>query len=208
MNKIPAFLTCLVSLVIYSSLASSQSIEDLYTLVRPVQPTQTPGKVEVIEIFSYGCGGCYRFEPVISRWLETAPEEVAFRRMPAVFQSGWDNLGKAYYTAIKLGIIDDLHHKIFEAIHKDKRNLFTEHEIKNLFIENGVDERTFDRAFNSMEIKTKVKQADVMNRKYKAAYTPTIIINGKYLVLPSDTNGIENLFEVLDELVAREIQNL
>ena len=187
---------------------TAQSIDELYTLIRPTQPTATPGKVEVIEVFSYACGGCYMFEPVIRKWLDAMPEQAEFVRMPAMFNAGWEPLGKAYYTAEKLGITQTIHPLIFEAIHKDKRQIFDDAAIREFFIENGVDAGEYDRAANSMEVKTQVRKANVMIKKYKVPSTPSIVINGKYLIQPSRIRGDNGLYEVMNTLISREQENL
>lgn len=196
------------SVIAYINFAAAQSIDDMYTLIRPAQPTQTPDKVEVIEVFSYACPGCYMFEPTISKWVESAPDHVEFIRMPAMFNPSWGPLGKAYYIAEKLGVQDQMHHLIFEALHKERKQVFTDDEIRAFFIENGVDEKEFDRAARSMEVRTQVRRAENMVKKYKVASTPSIVINGKYLVQPSRTRGNEGLYEVMNTLISREKENL
>ena len=187
--------------------AVAQSFDGMYTLIRPAQPTETPGKIEVVEVFSYACPGCYMFEPVISKWREQAPDKVEFRRLPAVFNNGWGPLGQAYYTAEKLGVLDQLHPLIFQAIHKDKRQVFTDDEIRAFFVEMGIDETTFNTAYNSMDVKTRMRKSEVMVKKYKVPSTPSIVINGKYLVQPSRTKGDEGLYAVMDYLIGKELQN-
>lgn len=190
-------LTCSASVI-------AQSIEDSYTNIRPAQPTQTEGKVEVLEIFYYGCVHCYDYEPHLQRWLENLPENAEFRRMPAVFNNSWMPLAKAYYTAVKLGVLKKIHYPLFDAIHKNKRNLFDDNAIKAFFIEQGVDGDKFSRIYNSMEINTKVRQANVMGRKYALTGVPAIVINGKYQTGPSKAGSYENLLKVMNHLVDKE----
>lgn len=199
-------ITVLASLFILICNASviAQSIEDSYTIIRPVQPTQTEDKIEIVEIFYYGCGGCYSFEPHLQRWLQTKPDNTEFRRIPAVFNKAWIPLAKAYYTAIKLGVLEKTHQKLFDAIHKNKRNIFDDVAIKAFFIKQGVDGDEFSRVYNSMEINTKIRQADVMGRKYRVPSVPAIIINGKYLTGPAKARSNENLFKVMNILISKE----
>lgn len=195
----------LLSLLIFSTYACAQSIEDYYTEIRPVQPTQTgPGKVEVIEVFSYACPHCYEFEPVLQRWLEDMPENAEFRRLPATFYKDYIPLARAYYTAQKLGILDRMHQKLFEAVHKERRDLFNDAALKAFFMEQGVDGKEFSRVYNSMEIQTKLKQAEVMSKKYKIPHVPGFVINGKYFTSPSKAQGYDNLERVMDVLIERE----
>ena len=79
-----------------------------YKNIVPAQPTQVPeGKIEVVEIFWYGCPHCYDFEPHINSWVANLPEDVEFRRMPGIFSKSWVAHARAYYAAEKLGVRAD-----------------------------------------------------------------------------------------------------
>lgn len=175
-----------------------------YKEIRPAQPTRSSDKVEVLEVFFYGCIHCYNLEPFVKQWLENKPANVEFYRMPVVFRDDYKPLAQAYYTAEKLGVLDKIHEQLFSAIHKDQRQLFTEGPLKEFFIEQGVDGDEFTRIFNSTEITTKVRQAEVMGRRYMIASIPTVIVNGKYLTSPAQALGQKELFEVIEQLVEME----
>jgi len=172
--------------------------------IRPAQPTRSSDKVEVLEVFFYGCIHCYNLEPFVKQWLENKPADVEFYRMPVVFRDDYKPLAQAYYTAEKLGVLDKIHEQLFSAIHKDQRQLFTEGPLKEFFIEQGVDGDEFTRIFNSAEITTKVRQAEVMGRRYMIASIPTVIVNGKYLTSPAQAQGQKELFDVIEQLVEME----
>ncbi|OGT81198.1 MAG: hypothetical protein A3J35_04450 [Gammaproteobacteria bacterium RIFCSPLOWO2_02_FULL_52_10] len=188
-----------------SVMVFAQTTEDLYTTIRPAQPTKTAtNKVEVVEIFYYGCIHCYHFEPQLALWLQNKPANVEFRRMPAIFGKVQIPLAKAYYTAEKLGILDKIHHTLFEAINKNKREIFEDDAIKAFFVEQGVNGDEFSCVYNSMEISTKVRQAEVMARNYRVPHTPALIVNGKYLTSPSMAGGFDKLEMTLNSLVVKE----
>jgi len=92
-----------------------------YEMVTPAQPTTSKDKVEVVELFWYGCPHCYKFEPYVERWLKRKPKNVKFVRMPGVFRASWEIHARAYYTAEILGVVDKVHKPMFEAIHEQKR---------------------------------------------------------------------------------------
>jgi protein dithiol oxidoreductase (disulfide-forming) len=50
-------------------------------LANPV-PVAVPGKIEVVELFWYGCPHCYAFEPTINPWAEKLPADVNFVAHP------------------------------------------------------------------------------------------------------------------------------
>jgi thiol:disulfide interchange protein DsbA len=182
----------------------SAHADDSYKLIIPVQPTQTDGKIEVLEVFWYGCPHCYSFEPHIESWLKTIAEDVEFRRMPGIFNKNWIPHAKAYFTAEKLGVLDKIHSPLFEALHKERKRIFSEDELKKFFVSKGIDGDEFTKVFNSREIETRFKQAFVMGQRYKITGVPAVIINGKYMTSGSMAGSYENLLKTIDLLVDKE----
>jgi len=177
-----------------------------YKRIVPAQQTQVPaGKIEVVELFWYGCPHCYRFEPSLQKWLKDKPDDVVFRRIPAQMNPGWVIHAQAFYTAEALGVADKMHHKIFDAMHKSKRKLKTTDEIAALFVENGISREKFDKAFNSFGVKTKMANARGMVQRYGAHSVPTIIINGKYRSDATMAGGThQDLINVVNFLINKE----
>ena len=197
--------TSIIFILTCSFGVAADSMEDYYTLIRPEQPTHVEkGKVEVVEIFYYGCVHCYHYEPHLLKWLQHKPDNTEFHRMPVIFNKSQEPLAKAFYTAEKLGVLNKIHEQLFDAIHKYNRNIFDDDAIKAFFIEQGVNGEEFSRVYNSMEIKTKAKQAEVMVRKYRLSGVPSVVINGKYLTGPSYAESYDRLEKVMDNLIARE----
>ena len=200
MNKI---IGSIVGILLLCFSVSIQA-EDPYKLIIPVQPTQTDGKIEVLEVFWYGCPHCYSFEPHIESWLKTIAEDVEFRRMPGIFNKNWIPHAKAYFTAEKLGVLDKIHSPLFEALHKERKRIFSEDELRDFFVSKGIDGDEFTRVFNSREIETRFKQAFVMGQRYKITGVPAVIINGKYMTSGSMAGSYENLLKTIDLLVDKE----
>ncbi len=178
--------------------------KDPYTRIIPAQPTQSIDKIEVLEVFWYGCPHCYDFEPHIDKWLESKAEDVEFRRMPGIFSKSWIAHAKAYFTAEKLGVLEKIHTPLFESLHKEKKRIYTEDELKDFFVSKGIDGDEFTRVFNSSEIETKFKQAFVMGQRYKITGVPAVIINGKYMTSGSLAGSYDNLLKTINDLVAKE----
>ena len=204
MNRL--FFTAATTLCLLTCIsACADSMADYYTIIRPAQPTQVEkGKVEVVEIFYYGCVHCYHYEPHLLKWLKQKPKNVVFHRMPVIFNQGQVPLAKAYYTAEKLGVLDKIHEQLFDAIHRDRRNIFDDDAIKAFFIEQGINGDEFSRAYNSMAVNIKVKQAEAMVKKYHLTGVPSVVINGKYLTGPSYAQSYDRLEKVMDSLIAKE----
>ncbi len=175
-----------------------------YVTISPAQPTQTGDKIEVLEVFWYACPHCFDFEPHISKWLESKPDDVEFRRMPGIFRKNWIPHAKAYFTAKKLDVLEDIHTPLFDAIHKQKKNIHDDDDFEDFFVKHGVDEDVFTKVYESEEVETMVKQAYVMGQRYKITGVPAVIVNGKYMVSGSTAGSFENVLKVIDQLIEKE----
>ena len=186
------------------SLFNQTFANDGYVEITPAQPTQSGNKIEVLEVFWYGCPHCYDFEPFINEWLENKPEDVVFRRMPGIFRKDWIPHAKAYFTAEKLNILNKIHSTLFTAIHTEKKQIYDDSSIKKFFLKHDVDKKEFRKAYESDEVDTKVKQAYVMGQRYKITGVPAIIVNGKYMVSGSTAGSFENVMKIIDMLIEKE----
>lgn len=177
-----------------------------YERVLPAQPTTTGDKVEVVEMFWYGCPHCNSLEPYVNRWVKKKPAQAEFVRMPAIFRPEWELHARAYYTAEILGVLEKTHAAMFEAIHQQKRRLSTDAEIQKLFAEHGVSTEDFNRVFRSFAVEAKIRRAKDMSERYGIRGVPALIVNGKYRTGAQLAGGNANIFRVVDFLVAQESQ--
>jgi len=176
-----------------------------YTVLNPAQPTSSsPDKIEVAELFWYGCPHCYSLEPYIQRWKENLPANVEFVRLHATLNPSWRIHARAFYAADALGVLDTMHLKIFEAIHDDGKRLSSEDEIMELFVTNGVDEKEFRDAYSSFAVETKLGRSDTLARRYRATAVPLLIVNGRYTTGGRQAGGNQQMLDVVDFLVAKE----
>ncbi len=175
-----------------------------YEVISPAQPTSTGDKVEVLEMFWYGCPHCYHFEPNINRWLKTKPAQAEFVRLPAVLRPEWAFFARAYYTAEALGVLDKIHTPLFEKIHELKQPPRDEAELKAFFKEYGVKEEDFANTFRSFAVDSKVRRAQDMSARYGANGVPTMIVNGKYRTSGSQAGSAENVIKVVNYLIQKE----
>ena len=181
--------------------------ENGYITISPSQPTRSGDKIEVIEVFWYACPHCFDFEPHISRWLESKPNDVEFSRMPAIFRKSWIPHAKAYFTADKLNVLDSIHTPLFDALHKRKKNIHDDDSIKKFFVKHGVDRNIFKKVYESDEVQDKVKRAFIMGQRYKLTGVPAVIINGKYMVSGSTAGSFENVLKIINQLIDKERKN-
>jgi len=176
---------------------------DYDVLAKPI-PTETGDKVEVLELFWYGCPHCYKLEPYIEHWEENLPENTVYRRLPAVFNAQWMIHAKAFYAAEAMGVFDKMHRPLFDALHAQKRKIYDEKSITDFVAELGIDAERFTKTFRSFAVQTKANRAKQMTRRYRISGVPTIIINGKYRTGAVKAKGEERLIQVINALVAKE----
>ena len=177
-----------------------------YQKIVPAQPTGVaPGKVEVAEVFWYGCGHCFTLDPAIESWrAKNKPPYVEFVRVPAMWNDATRLHARVFYTAELLGKLDELHSLIFRELHVSGNQLNTVDKISAFFQQHGVSKDEFTKAFSSFAVESKLQRADVLNRRYRINSVPTMIINGKYSADISSAGGESQLFGLLEELAAHE----
>jgi thiol:disulfide interchange protein DsbA len=164
-----------------------------------------PAQVEVVEVFSYMCIHCYSFDPLLQRWEEDKPEGAAFSRLPAVFSDDWALMARAFYTAEILGVAEQMHGPLFQAIHVKPQNIRSEQVMAGLFNESaGVAEEAFSKAYNSFFVRSRVMQARSKSRAYGLNSVPTMIVNGKYRVDGRMAGSNQAMLDVVNFLVERE----
>lgn len=177
-----------------------------YTVLPTPMPTQTPGKIEVVEIFLYTCPHCYAFEPAVSAWKKKLPADAAFVRVPASFGPTGPLLARTYYAAEALGVLEKMHPVIFDALHKQRRSLGSEEDVLKLFAENGVDPGAMRATLHSFAVDSKVRRAQQLEVGYGITGVPAMAINGKYGISLSNTLGPGGMLKVAEELIAKERQ--
>lgn len=186
-----------------SAASYSEGIE--YQAIKPAQPTRNPGKVEVVELFWYGCPHCHKLEPELSRWLENKPADVDFVRMPAILGPSWELMARAFFSAELLGVADETHEALFEIIHvKRDRSIHSIKGLEAFFADHGIDAERFRSTYNSFAVATKLNQARLMTRRYGIDGVPALVVNGKYRTTASIAGGDAGMLKVVDHLVAQE----
>ena len=161
-------------------------------------------KIEVVELFWYGCPHCYAFEPTINPWVEKLPKDVNFRRIPAMFGGPWDAHGQLFLTLEAMGVEHKVHNAVFDAIQKQGKRLTKPDEMADFVATQGVDKDKFLATFNSFAIQGQIKQAKELAQKYGVQGVPTMIVNGKYRFDLGTSGGPEQTLNVADQLIAKE----
>ncbi|RMH19219.1 MAG: thiol:disulfide interchange protein DsbA/DsbL [Gammaproteobacteria bacterium] len=178
-----------------------------YHRITPAQPTTHGKKIEVVELFWYGCPHCHHFEPYLAEWLPKLKDDVVFEHMPAIFSTRWELLARAFYAAEILGIQEKIHRPLFIAIHEEKRRITRKEHVVAFFEKFGVSEEAFNKAYNSFAVDSKVRFARKMSRNYQISGTPALIIDGKYRIEPGKNVGFEDMLKIADYLIDKERHN-
>jgi len=156
----------------------------------------------VIEFFSYGCPHCAALEPFLDKWLEKLPPDVAFRRVPVMFQQRWVPLAKIYYTLDALGDAK-LSPEVFKAIHQTGTPLWDTKAFLDWAVSKGLDRKKVEDVFTSFAIDGKMKRAMQLAQEYQIQAVPTVVVDGKFMTSSDRVGTHANLPAAIDELVAK-----
>jgi thiol:disulfide interchange protein DsbA len=171
---------------------------------QPFQPAA--GKVEVVEIFGYVCPACAAFQPLVGPWKAGLPGDVNFVYVPAMFGGTWDDYARAFYAAQTLGVQEKTHEALYAAIHaqktlKGERGRDSVEDIAKFYAGYGVDPKQFAATMGSFAVNAKTNSAKQFAQRSQISGTPSIIVNGKYLV---KGKSFPDMLRIADHLIARE----
>ena len=192
-----------------------------YFLINPPRPTAVgPGKIEVTEVFSYGCPACNVFVPTMHKLKQSLPANVVLDYLPAAFNPSedWPMFQLAYITAQSLGVADQTHDAMFDAVWKTEELAVLERGTERIkshlpTIEDaarfyqahaGVPADKFVSTAKSFAVDVKVRSAEAAIQAFGVDRTPTLIVNGKYKVHVQSAGGPDEVIELVKWLVAKE----
>lgn len=173
---------------------------------RPISnpaPTPDHGKVDVVEFFMYSCPHCHAFEPSLEKWTKSLPNDVALRRVPAVFGALPELFAKLYYTLEILGLLSSHHARFFAAIHIQKRKLDKFEDIQAWAVENNIDKKLFSDTFQSFGVATKIRQGNQLTQAYGLDGVPTMGIHGRWVTSVSMAGSAERALAVVNHLIGQ-----
>jgi thiol:disulfide interchange protein DsbA len=210
MERVAVWLRLLVAVgtfALTSSMGWAQTAGKDFEVLKTPQPTETPGKVEVIEFFSYTCPHCQNLQQPLAAWLKRKPADVEFKRMPVVFQESFFPFARLYYTLDAMGLTEKLHHDAFSAFHQQKLKLQDPKVAADWAASKGVDRQKFMSTYDSFAVQSLTKRAAENTRRYDVQFTPALVVDGRYLTGPSMTStgntvDFDRFFKVLDQMIA------
>lgn len=176
--------------------------EQFDVVAQPIS-TENPAKIEVMEIFWYGCIHCYQMETPLNAWVKKLPGDVYFKRMPGLPNPSWAPMAKAFYAMETLGVAEKLHTPLFEAVHKQKTLNPTDEKaaIEWVTKQSGLDKLKVEQAFKSFTINTSLNRAAITFRNSGATGVPSLVIDGKYITSSTMNGGNEQALKTADYII-------
>lgn len=175
-----------------------------YLVLDKRAPVEAPtGKIEVVEFFWYSCIHCNRFEPALEEWIRKAPKDVAVRRVPIAFRPDFEPQQRLYYVLETMNKVEELHKKVFYAIHVEKQPLNNSELISAWAERQGLDRAKFVEIYNSFSVATKARKATQLQDAYKVDGVPALGIAGRFFTSGSLAQNMERALQVTDYLVAQ-----
>ncbi len=199
-----SFIAACFMLFAVTAFADPQAGFEYQQTQQPI-PTDNPAKIEVTELFWYGCPHCYALEPQLAAWVKKLPKDVEFKRVPAIARPDWAPAAKAYYAMEALGVTEKLHGAFFDAIHKQRIVKPNDEAGMADWItkQSGLDKKKVDDAFKSFSVNTKMMRAAQVFRASGATGVPTLIIEGKVWTSSTIAGGNEEMLKVTDSLIEK-----
>lgn len=161
-------------------------------------------RIEVVEVFWYGCPHCYSLKPVVEAWEENLADDVSFILLPAALGRNWEPHAYAFYASEALGVFDKTHDLLFDALARDQRPLGTAESLAEFLGQHGVDEEAFIKEFNSFGVNARVQRAQSVIRGARLTGVPAMLVAGKYKTNASMAGGHQAMMNVVDYLVEKE----
>ena len=175
-----------------------------YELLDNPTKVRDPSKIEVTEVFWFGCNHCYALEPYISRWKRDIPLDVIFIKSPATWNEMLKTHATIYYTAKALGIEQQFVPAAFNTIQNEGKMLTGNTELEYYFRGFDVEKDRYKAVSTSFGVRNAVDQADRKMKEWKVTGVPSLVVNGKYKVAASRSVRTDELFDVVDFLIEKE----
>ncbi|MEO7326433.1 MAG: thiol:disulfide interchange protein DsbA/DsbL [Dokdonella sp.] len=175
-----------------------------YFVIDPPQATVSGSQIEVLEVFSYACPHCAHFQPYAEQIKQALPAYASFSYMPAIFSPQWEPYARAFYAAQSLGVLEQTHQALFDALHRDHASLHTIEDLAGFYAQHGVDKAKFLATASSFEVESKLSRARDIVKADGVDGTPSVIVNGKYRMSGQSAGGFPQLIDLIGWLVQKE----
>ena len=170
-------------------------------------PTDTgSGTVEVTELFSYACSHCNTFEPYVQSWKKTKAENAVLNRIAVGFgRKSWEMMARGYITAEMMGIVEESHIAMMDAIWKQGKQFRSLDELADFYSGFGVEKSAFIANFQSFAADSQLRKTQRDVQLFGITGTPSMVVNRKYRVTSNkDVGDFNAMLDVVDYLVGME----
>lgn len=205
MTRIFQLLAGALALAALSGPVAAQNFEEGRHFHAIGSPLGAPGdRVEVVEAFAYPCPACRAFLPIVNNWSQSLPEHVQLVHMPVPLQPGWEVFARVYYTAEVLGLGHEAHEAMFRALHDERRQFRSIEDIAEVYVPFGIEVDQFVSTSQSFAVDNRMRRSRNEIMRFGVRGTPTVVVQGKWRLSPSDFSSYEEMLSAVDYLVARE----
>lgn len=165
-----------------------------------------PGKIEVVEVFSYSCPHCAHMQPKLEAWQTTLPKSVVVSYMHAAFQPE-DPFMLGYLAADTAKAVPLTHHRMFAAVHETEelpRNA-TLQQVSSFYLRQpGVNGKAFTAALaDKASLGRRMLATREFQMRSNLPGTPALIVDGRYLVRGNSYESLlDNARKIIDAVAA------
>lgn len=191
----------LVTPVVFAQGKPPQEGTDFLVLDKLAPTEAGAGKIEVVEFFWYSCPHCNRFEPQLQEWVKKMPKDVVLRRAPVAFRPDFEPQQRLYFVLEAMGKVEELHSKVFNAIHVERQLLNTAELVAAWAEKQGINKAKFTEAYNSFPVATKSRKTTLLQDSYKVDGVPSLGVAGKYYTSGTVAQTMERALVVTDYLI-------
>lgn len=140
-------------------------------------------RLGIVEVFSFWCPACYRFETIVEKIKARKHESLGFTKAHVDFlggasQQAQQDATKALLIARAVGKEDSFVLSLFTDIHVNTRRQGGIERYKELLEREGVSGEKFDKLANSFGLKSHIARNNKLIKGIRQV--PTFMINGKY----------------------------
>ncbi len=182
--------------------ARPQAGRDYLVLQPPAGTESVAGKIEVVDFFWYSCPHCNAFEPALEAWISRLPADVQLVRAPVAFRNDFVPQQKLYHTLETMGLVNELHAKVFHEIHGLRKTLTTEETILTwVQQQKAVDATRFAETYRSFAVANKVRRSTRLQDQYKVSGVPALGVAGRYYVDGTTAGNMARALAIVDSLI-------
>lgn len=181
--------------------------KDYRRLKDPVQTSVNPDRIEVAEVFWYGCPHCYDLELVVNRWKTSLSKDVEVVRVPGFFGPNlWQTHAQLYFALKSMfedeKVLDPIHDAVFIEVQEKNNHLTNEKEMVDFLNKRfQIDEEKFLSYYNSFGVKNLLNQASSKVQGYRLTGVPALVVDGRYVIEPKV--GLQKMPKIANYLIKK-----